>query len=73
MAAEFHLAEYALALHLLLEHPERLIDIVVTNKNLHAVLLFDCDDVERCLDLLDLLGLFWTSWALGRDKLPISR
>ena len=41
MAAEFHLAEYALALHLLLQHPESLVDIVVADENLHAVFLFD--------------------------------
>ncbi len=36
MAAEFHLAEYALALHLFLQHPEGLVDIVVTDENLHG-------------------------------------
>ena len=36
MAAEFHLAEDALALHLLLQHPEGLVDVVVTDENLHA-------------------------------------
>ena len=41
MAAKFHLAEDALALHLLLQHFEGLIDIVVTDKNLHAAFLFD--------------------------------
>jgi len=41
MAAELHLAEDALALHLLLQHPEGLIDIVVTDENLHAAFLFD--------------------------------
>src|ERR1700728_672006 len=40
MAAELHLAEDALALHLLLQHLESLVDIVVTNENLQAVLLF---------------------------------
>jgi hypothetical protein len=40
MAAEFHLAEYALALHLLLQHLESLVDIVVADENLHAVFLF---------------------------------
>jgi hypothetical protein len=35
VSAELHLAEYTLALHLLLQHPEGLIDIVVTNENLH--------------------------------------
>jgi hypothetical protein len=41
MAAEFHLAEYALALHFLLQHSEGLVDIVVADENLHAVFLFD--------------------------------
>jgi hypothetical protein len=36
MLAELHLAEYALALHLLLQHPEGLVDIVVADENLHA-------------------------------------
>src|SRR6476661_917476 len=34
-AAEPHLAEDALALHLFLQHPEGLVDIVVTDENLH--------------------------------------
>ena len=41
MAAELHLAEDALALHFLLQHLEGLIDIVVTDENLHAAFLFD--------------------------------
>src|ERR1700704_916744 len=41
MAAELHLAEHALALHLLLQHLEGLVDIVVTDENLHASLLFN--------------------------------
>jgi hypothetical protein len=35
MAAESHLAKNTFALHLLLQHPEGLVDIVVTDKNLH--------------------------------------
>jgi hypothetical protein len=34
-AAQFHLAENALALHLLLERAKRLIDIVVANQNVN--------------------------------------
>src|SRR5271169_1362987 len=34
VAAQLHLAEHALALHLLLQHLERLVDIVVTDENL---------------------------------------
>jgi hypothetical protein len=41
MAAKLHLAKDALALHLLLQHLEGLIDIVVTDENLHAAFLFD--------------------------------
>ncbi len=36
MAAKLHLAENALALHLLLERLEGLVDVVVANENLHA-------------------------------------
>jgi hypothetical protein len=41
MAAEPHLAEDALALHLLLQHLEGLVDIVVTDENLHVSFLFN--------------------------------
>ena len=41
MLAESHLAEEAFALHLFLQSPEGLVDIVVTNENLHVVFLFD--------------------------------
>ena len=41
MAAELHLAEDALALHFLLQHLEGLVDIVVTDENLHASFLFN--------------------------------
>src|SRR6266446_1626281 len=34
MTAELHFAEYALTLHLLLQHLERLVDVVVTDENL---------------------------------------
>src|SRR6266849_3494130 len=37
--AQLHLAENALALHLLLERLEGLIDVVVTDENLHALFL----------------------------------
>jgi hypothetical protein len=36
VSAELHLAEDALALQLLLEGAERLIDVVVADENLHA-------------------------------------
>src|SRR5262249_47307798 len=41
MAAELHLAENALALHLLFERLEGLVDIVVANENLHACSFVD--------------------------------
>jgi hypothetical protein len=41
MLAEFHLAEDAFALHLPLQHLERLVDIVVSNENLHEAFLFN--------------------------------
>ena len=41
MPTELHLAEDALALHLLLQRPEGLVDIVVADENLHVVFLFD--------------------------------
>ena len=41
MLAELHLAEDAFALHLFLQHLEGLINIVVADENLHAVLLFN--------------------------------
>jgi hypothetical protein len=37
VTAQLHLAEDALALHLLLERLESLIDIVVADENLHAL------------------------------------
>jgi hypothetical protein len=40
MLAELHLAEDAFALHLLLQRPQRLVDIVVTDENLHVAFLF---------------------------------
>ena len=39
MAAKLHLAENALALHLFLQRLESLVDVVVTDENLHASFL----------------------------------
>jgi hypothetical protein len=36
VAAKLHLAENALALHLLLQRLEGMVDIIVANENLHA-------------------------------------
>ena len=41
MSAELHFAEDTLALHFLLQHLEGLIDIVVTDENLHAAFLLN--------------------------------
>jgi hypothetical protein len=41
MAAELHLAEDTLALHLLLQRAEGLVDIIVTDEKLHVAFLFD--------------------------------
>src|SRR5580658_332351 len=41
MTAEFHLAENTLALHLLLQRLEGLVDIVIANENLHAASSFN--------------------------------
>jgi hypothetical protein len=46
MTAELHLAENALALHLLLQRLEGLIDIVVADENLHAS-SFVCAPVDE--------------------------
>ena len=40
MPTELHLAEEAFALHFLLQCLEGLVDIVVTDENLHLVFLF---------------------------------
>jgi hypothetical protein len=39
MPPELHLAENAFALHLLLQYLEGLVDIVITDENLHLLLL----------------------------------
>jgi hypothetical protein len=41
MTAELHLAENTLALHLLLQRLEGLVDIVIANENLHAASSFN--------------------------------
>jgi hypothetical protein len=42
VTAELHLAEDTLALHLLLQRLEGLIDVVIANENLHAASSFNC-------------------------------
>ena len=41
MTAELHLAENALALHLLLQRLQGLVDIVIADENLHAASSFE--------------------------------
>ena len=59
MLAEPHLAEDAVALHLLLQHLESLVDIVVADENLHAVFLF--------YPTVD--AQFQGAWATGRTDM----
>ena len=67
MAAEFHLAEDALALHLLLKHLEGLVDIVVTDENLHAAFLFD-----RAIDGADGQDARATGARIGIVRMPMA-
>jgi hypothetical protein len=48
MAAKLHLAENALALHLFLQRLESLVDVVVTDENLHAAFLLNGSLVVGC-------------------------
>ena len=41
MSTKLHLAEDALALHFSFQHFQSLVDIVIPDENLHAVLLSD--------------------------------
>ena len=50
MAAELHLAEETFALHLLLQRPKGLVDIVVADENLHAEFLLDSRDQDMDMD-----------------------
>ena len=68
MAAEFHLAEDALALHLLLQRPEGLVDIIVTDENLHAAFLFD-----RAVDGRDGQGARATGARICTIRVPMVR
>jgi len=57
MFAELHLAEDTFALHLLLQRLERLVDIVVSDENLHVVFPF-----SSAVDRPDRQG----AWVTGR-------
>ena len=62
MAVKFHLAEDALALHL-----EGLLDIVVTDENLHAAFLFD-----RAIDGADGQDTRATGARIGITRMPMA-
>ena len=62
MAAELHLAEDALALHLLLQHLESLVDIVVTDEYPHAAFLLDRAVDGRIRRYWAAAG-FWSFWV----------
>jgi len=49
MFADLYLAEETFALHLLLQHPEGLVDIVVMDENLHGY-SFDSRDRDTAMD-----------------------
>ncbi len=67
MAAELHLAEDALALHLLLQCLEGLVDIVVTDQNVHAAFLFD-----RAVDGSDGQGARATGARIWTLRVPMA-
>ncbi len=67
MAAALHLAEDALALHLLLQNSEGLVDIVVTDENLHPVFLFD-----RAVDGPDGQGARPTGARICTIRVPMA-
>jgi len=67
MTPELHLAEDALALHLFLQHPEGLVDIVVTDENLHAAFLFD-----RAVDGPDDQGARATGARIYTIRVPMA-
>jgi hypothetical protein len=67
MAAELHLAEDALALHLLLKHLESLFDIVVPDENLHAAFLFD-----RAVERTDGQGASTTGDRICTIRMPMA-
>ena len=68
MLAKFHLAEDAFALHLPLQRLERLVDIVVSNENLHEAFLFNRtrhvadipEEVQRAIFLIKERSRFAT-------------
>jgi len=66
MAAHLHFAEHALALHLLLQHFEGLIDIVVTDEDLHTAFL-----LERAVGWTDRQAARANDARLWTDFFPV--
>jgi len=64
-----HLAKNALALHLLLEHTERLIDIVVADEDLQEYSLRGSRSDKNCRDMTVAAGLLssWISFYAGQQ------
>ena len=67
MTAQLHLAENALALHLLLQHLEGLVDIVAMDENLHSAFLFD-----RAIDGADGQGARATGERNKTIRMPMA-
>jgi hypothetical protein len=65
MFAELHLAKHPFALHLLLQRPEGLVDVVVTDENLHVVFLL----IQR---LIGPIAKAPDPWRTDMFTLPIS-
>jgi len=65
VAAKLHLAEETFALHLLLQCPEGLVDIVVADENLHAGFLLDSRDPDMHMDISGADGNRGTNTARG--------
>ena len=65
MLTELYLPENALALHLLLQRLEGLIDVVVTDENLHAPFLLDSRDQDTDMDSSGPDGNCGTNTARG--------
>jgi hypothetical protein len=72
MAAELHLAENALALHLLLERLESLIDVIIADENLHApssfinrIGIWEGGGRQRAVSLTSRAWLYQIGWGMS--------
>jgi hypothetical protein len=72
MLADLHLAEDAFALHLLLECLEGLVDVIVTDENLHVLFLFNLrligPTAKAPRPLVLLLSLYGIRPLTGSEK-----